>query len=83
MAEKKGVKSPHALAKLAGFNYANAYKMWHSRQKMISVDTINTLCDALKCRPGDLFRHLPGEPQPQEGKKKQAAGSQRSDRKRK
>ena len=58
VSEKKGVGNPYALSRLTGINYANVYKMWHGRQTMISVDTIDTLCKALRVSPGELFEFV-------------------------
>ena len=55
VSERKGVSNPYALSRLTGMNYANAYKMWHGKQTMISVQTIDTLCKALRVSPGELF----------------------------
>jgi putative transcriptional regulator len=55
IAEKKGIDNPFALSKATGINYANCHKLWQGNQKMISIDTVDKLCEALECTPNDLL----------------------------
>jgi DNA-binding Xre family transcriptional regulator len=55
VAEKKGISNPLSLSKESGIAYSNCYKIWNNQQKMISLDTLDRLCDALGCEPGDIF----------------------------
>ena len=61
IAEQRGITNPFALSRATGINYANTYKLWHSEQRMISMETINRLCIALKVKPGQLFEYKPEE----------------------
>jgi DNA-binding Xre family transcriptional regulator len=55
VAEGKGIDSPYALSKATGLAYSNCHKMWNDQQSFISLDTIDRLCEALDCEPGDLL----------------------------
>ena len=55
VAEGKGINNPLALSKESGIAYANCYKIWNGQQKMIGLDTIDRLCEALGCEPGDIL----------------------------
>lgn len=55
VAERKGINNPLALSKEGGIAYANCYKIWNSQQKMIGLDTLDRLCEALGCEPGDIL----------------------------
>jgi DNA-binding Xre family transcriptional regulator len=61
IAEKRGIKNPFALSKATGINYANCHKLWQGNQKMISVDTVDKLCEALGCTPNDLLVFTPSK----------------------
>lgn len=55
MAEQKGINNPLSLSKESGIAYANCHKIWNNQQKMISLDTLDRLCQALNCEPGDIL----------------------------
>lgn len=55
VAERKGINNPLALSKESGIAYANCYKIWNSQQKMIGLDTLDRLCEALECEPADIL----------------------------
>ena len=55
VAERKGINNPLALSKESGVAYANCYKIWNNQQKMIGLDTLDRLCAALGCEPGDVL----------------------------
>jgi DNA-binding Xre family transcriptional regulator len=58
-AEARGVTSSYQLMKLMGIPPGHASKLWKGEMRMIGLDTIDTLCKALQCKPGDLFDHAP------------------------
>jgi DNA-binding Xre family transcriptional regulator len=58
VAEKKGIKSPFALAKVTGLDYATCYKLWNKDQQRIDLKTVARLCEALGVRPGHLFEYV-------------------------
>ena len=55
VAEQKGISNPLSLSKESGIAYANCHKIWNNQQKMISLDTLDRLCKALNCEPGDIL----------------------------
>lgn len=55
LAEGRGISNPFSLAKESGVAYSNCYKLWNNQQKMISLDTLERLCEALSCGPGDIL----------------------------
>ena len=55
LAEKRGIGNPFSLSKESGVAYANCYKIWNNQQKMIGLDTLDRLCDALGCQPGEIL----------------------------
>jgi DNA-binding Xre family transcriptional regulator len=59
LAEQRGITNPFSLSKESGVAYSNCYKLWNGQHKMISLDTIDRLCDALKCEPGDIIVKVP------------------------
>lgn len=64
VAERKGINNPLALSKESGIAYANCYKIWNNQQRMIGLDTLDRLCAALGCEPGDiLVRVADGNPE--------------------
>lgn len=59
LAEGKGIDNPFSLSRESGVAYANCYKIWNSQQKMIGLDTLDRLCEALNCEPGDILIRAP------------------------
>jgi len=59
LAEEKGIDNPFSLSRESGVAYANCYKIWNNQQKMIGLDTIDRLCEALGCEPGDILVKVP------------------------
>lgn len=47
------------LAKDMGITLANISILKNGHAKAIRVDTLNKLCKALDCQPGDLFEYVP------------------------
>jgi putative transcriptional regulator len=61
VAEEKGINTPFALSKASGLAYSNCHKMWNDQQSFISLETIDRLCEALDCEPGDLLVRTPSK----------------------
>lgn len=59
VAERKGISNPLSLSKESGIAYANCHKIWNNQQKMIGLDTLDRLCEALGCEPGDILVRVP------------------------
>lgn len=63
MAEK-GPDRPYKIseiARLTGLQPNTVSGIYNNRARRIDLDTIDALCGALGCRPGDLFDRLPGD----------------------
>lgn len=56
--DEKG-KSQYWLSKQTGISQNNIGKIYNGETVNIRLDTINKLCDALECDPGDLFTTSP------------------------
>lgn len=54
-AEKRGVTSSYQLMKALNIPPGHASKLWKGEMRMIGLDTIDALCNALQCKPGELF----------------------------
>lgn len=61
VAEARGVTSSYQLMKLMGIPPGHAAKLWKGEMRMIGLDTIDSLCIVLQCRPGELFDYVSGE----------------------
>jgi putative transcriptional regulator len=57
--------TPYALAKASGISLPHVYALVKQRYVgRISGPTIEALCRALRCQPGDLFEYREDEPTP-------------------
>ena len=60
VAESRGIHSAADLQKAMETHPAQAHKLWEGDLRMIALSTIDLLCYALSCSPGDLFDYAPG-----------------------
>ena len=51
------------LSERVGITLANLSILKNGRAKAVRVETLNKLCAALDCQPGDLMAYQPGEPE--------------------
>lgn len=58
VAERKGITTAYQLQKAARLHPSHAAKLWKGDVEMIGLKTIDTLCEALSCKPGDLFARV-------------------------
>lgn len=60
---RKGLTA-YRLAKTTGLSLTTIYRLTrpHGRFGRIEAVTIDKLCTALRCTPGDLFRYTPERP---------------------
>jgi DNA-binding Xre family transcriptional regulator len=58
-AEKRGITSSYQLMKALNIPPGHASKLWKGEMRMIGLDTIDALCNALQCKPGEFFEHMP------------------------
>jgi len=52
-----------ALADEVGITPANLAVLKNGRAKAVRLSTLDALCEALGCQPGDLLRWVPREPE--------------------
>ena len=50
------------LSERVGITLANLSILKNGRAKAVRVETLNKLCAALDCQPGDLMAYQPGAP---------------------
>jgi len=58
-ARKLGVENAAQLAKLTGLGLTSCYQLWEGTAQMVSLRTLNTLCNKLKVHPALLFEYKP------------------------
>jgi putative transcriptional regulator len=49
------------LADLMGITQANLFVLKSERAKAVRFSTLESLCVALDCQPGDILKHVPAE----------------------
>ena len=49
------------LSEKLGITMANVTILKNGKAKAVKVETLNKLCAALDCQPGDLFEYVPDE----------------------
>ena len=59
VARKLGVENAAQLSKLTGLGLTSCYLLWEGKAKMISVKTLNTICNKLKVHPALLLDYNP------------------------
>lgn len=59
VARKLGIENASQLAKLTGLGITSAYQLWEGKAKMVSLETLNRLCNTLKVHPAILFDYTP------------------------
>lgn len=55
VAQEKGVMTAYQLQKLTGAQPSLAAKWYSNDIKMIAIETLDLLCNKLKCTPNDLL----------------------------
>jgi DNA-binding Xre family transcriptional regulator len=84
IAEKVGIKNAAQLRNVTGLGMQSCYQLWEGEAKMISLETLNTLCNVLQVGPAMLFEYTPdvvsraGEPTPAASKKESRRSSPRT-----
>lgn len=56
IAQSRGIKNPYQLQKWAKLTPTNATNLFNNDIKLISIETLGKICEALSCEPGDLFQ---------------------------
>jgi DNA-binding Xre family transcriptional regulator len=60
-AERQGITTAYQLQKALNTMPSTAARLWRGDMKMIGLDTIDALCDALNCEPSDLIVRANGK----------------------
>ncbi len=47
------------LARIAGLSHVAVFKIYHDKNKSMSLETLNKLCFALECQIQDIFEYIP------------------------
>lgn len=55
IAKQRNLKNAHRLQLAADLSPAAAVRLWKGEVEKISMETLDRLCIALECQPGDLF----------------------------
>ncbi len=58
-AEARGVKSSYELQHALGVAPTVALRLWRGEVTRFSLETLDKLCSALNCQPGDLLIFVP------------------------
>lgn len=59
MADRK--MSLNELAEKVGLSNVNMSNLKTGKMKGVRFETLNAICEALNCQPGDLFEYVPDE----------------------
>ena len=54
-AEERGVKTAYQLQKKAGIAPSTAYRFFNNKATQLTIETLEKICSALDCNPGDLI----------------------------
>lgn len=54
-AEARGITTAYQLQKRMNVPPGTAARLWRGEMRMIGLDTIDALCDAIGCEPADLI----------------------------
>jgi putative transcriptional regulator len=54
MLDKRG-RTAYWLAKETGIRYASIWQMTKGETARLHIDTLDRICEALECQPGDLL----------------------------
>ena len=65
MMAKRKISSGELAAKV-GITQANLSILKNQKAKAVRFSTLNDICKALDCQPGDLLEYQPGEETPSE-----------------
>ena len=55
IAEKSGIKTAYQLQKKADLAPSTAYRFFKNNASQITLETLEKICSALECDPGDLI----------------------------
>ncbi|RPF47107.1 putative transcriptional regulator [Thermodesulfitimonas autotrophica] len=58
---EKGVRNISQLSRMTGLARTTLTTLWYNRAKGVNFETLEALCKALNCQPGDLLVYIPDE----------------------
>jgi DNA-binding Xre family transcriptional regulator len=58
-ARKMGIENASQLAKLTGLGVTSCYQLWEGTAQMVSLKTLNIICNKLRTHPAILFDYTP------------------------
>jgi DNA-binding Xre family transcriptional regulator len=79
VAERAGFRNALDLSKRADLPYESVRRLWQGTATMVSLGTLERICQALEVRPAQLF-HYEAEPLPLPTDKKRAKRSTKTKR---
>lgn len=59
IAEKVGIKNAAQLRARTGLGMKTSYQLWNGETELVSLQTLNTLCNVLQCGPALLLEYTP------------------------
>ena len=68
-AEERGITTAYQLQKAMEVQPGMAARLWRGELKMIGLDTLDRLCDAIGCELGDLLVRAPEKKAAKRGSK--------------
>lgn len=75
IAERVGIRNAAQLRARTGLGMRTVYQLWNEETTLVSLQTLNTLCNALQVGPAMLLEYTPdvepraSEPTPAAGKR--------------
>jgi DNA-binding Xre family transcriptional regulator len=61
IAEAQGITTAYQLQKAMEYPPNMAARLWRGDMKMIGLETIDKLCEVLRCEPADLIVRIKGK----------------------
>ena len=58
---KRGIRTRKDLAQATGIHQNSLGRVVNGEVKALRLDTLDRLCQALDCQPGDLLEYVPDE----------------------
>lgn len=58
IAQKHGIESGYALSKALGVSPTIGNRLWKNSFDKIGINTLDKLCEVLKCQPNKLFKYV-------------------------
>lgn len=58
---QKQIRSIADLSRRSGIARTTLTTLWYGKAKGMSFETLNSLCKALDCQPGDLLVYIPDD----------------------